>query len=109
MTCWYCKKKRHKKLDCRKRKANLKKREGKGRGNGYEHAHVARTQVAAEALVDSGASFHILNGPSLLSDKRKDNFTTVKTRAHECVRPNCVGKRYVGLGITSKTTVRRSS
>jgi len=52
LSCWYCKKKGHKKADCRKRKADLNK--GSGRG---EHAHMARVTFTANALMDSGATW----------------------------------------------------
>lgn len=73
--CYYMK--GQEKLDLCQRKAELMKKRGKGSGAGYEHAYVARTKVATEALVDSQCSVHILSDYSLLSGKRRDRSTTV--------------------------------
>lgn len=55
---WYCKKVGHRRVDCRKRKADKKKRGGEGnnriRFNGHETAYVAITKAmnSFPALID---------------------------------------------------------
>ena len=101
IVCWYCDKKGHRKSECRKRKADLRKKD-RGRRRNHEHAHLAHVSVAAKVLVDSGASRHIVNDEKLLYEKRKDKETTIQTATHEVLRPKFVGKCAVGLGLSTE-------
>ena len=96
VVCWYCKKKGHKKSECRKRKADSKKN-GSAHGS-IERAHMARTKVTADALVDSGATCHIVNDGKLLRDKTEVVDTTIVTATDEVLKPSCSGKCALGLG-----------
>lgn len=82
--------------------ADLRKSGGHGRPNG-EQSHVARIKVAATALVDSGETSHIFSDEKLVTQKSYKVDTSIQTVTDEFVKPNCVGKCNLGLGLNTET------